>query len=93
MNAKPNGLRIVSKPILIQEYDEFKQYCLDKEAHFIAPVRIETIHVYACEFVKAKYGGFIPHIARKQVKDLKDNYCVEIGLMSWSRFALPFERP
>lgn len=90
--CKARWITYYSKPSMLQEYDDFKQYVKDKEALFVAPVRCATIHVYACEFVKAKYGGFIPHIARKQVKDLKDNYCVEIGLMSWSRFALPFER-
>lgn len=81
-----------------QEYEDFKSYVEERESAFHAetlqrnPTRPATVHVYACEFILKKYNGFIPHVARKQIKDLKDNYCVEIGLIGWSRFALPFER-
>lgn len=97
--CKARWLTYSARPEILQEYDNFKLYVNEQEsllhASVIAriPKNPKTIHIYACQFVKNKYGGFIPHIARKQIKDLKDNYCIDEGLMSWSRFALPFEKP
>lgn len=95
--CKSKWVTYTRDPVYLQDYYEFIDYVNRREKvfHLIresSPLCVATVHVYSCEWVKQKYKGFIPHVARKQIKDLKDNYCIDNHLMAWTGFALPFER-
>ncbi len=75
--------------------DRFNEFCKYMET---INLRCDTmsaqtiVHYHAVKYIQDSLGGYIHYAARKDIKDLKDNYLIKMELMYYNALALPCER-